>query len=125
MSLASKSLYERLGGYDSIAAVVGNFLPRCQADPLLERFWLHRGADGIQREKQLLIDYLCASAGGPLFYGGRDMLVAHRGMRISNADWTALLRHLNATLDAFSVPRQERGEVVAFVESTRREIVEA
>ena len=123
--MSNKTLYERLGGYDAVAAVVSNFLPRLQADPLLARFWLNRGEDGVKREKQLLIDYLCASAGGPLFYGGRDMLMSHKGMRISEADWSALVRHLNATLDSFNVPRLERDEVVAFVESTRKDIVEA
>jgi hypothetical protein len=38
------------------------------------------------REKQLLIDFLCASAGGPMYYRGRDMLLVHRGMRISDSE---------------------------------------
>ena len=33
--------------------------------------------------------------------------------------------HVNATLDAFKVPPTERGEVVAFVQSLKRDIVEA
>jgi len=65
MSDEKKTLYERLGGYDAIAAVANDLLPRLQADPQLGRFWEHRGADGVNREKQLLIDFLCASAGGP------------------------------------------------------------
>jgi len=91
MSEAEKSLYERLGGYDAIAAVANDLLPRLQADPQLGRFWAHRGEDGVQREKQLLIDFLCASAGGPLYYRGRDMALAHRGMRISESDWKVFL----------------------------------
>jgi hemoglobin len=46
-----------------------------------------RGEDGVMREKQLLIDFLCASAGGPVYYRGRDMTLTHRGMRISESDW--------------------------------------
>ena len=82
MSDEKKALYERLGGYDALAAVANDLLPRLQADPQLGRFWAHRGEDGVKREKQLLIDFLCASAGGPVYYRGRDMLLAHRGMRI-------------------------------------------
>ncbi len=44
-----------------------------QNDPQLGRFWQNRGEDGIKREHQLLIDYLCASAGGPVYYTGRTM----------------------------------------------------
>lgn len=75
--MGTKSLYERLGGYDAISAVVNDLLPRLQTDPQLGRFWQHRGEDGMKREKQLLVDFLCASAGGPLYYTGRDMKVAH------------------------------------------------
>jgi hemoglobin len=124
MAEQSKSLYTRLGGYDAITAVVENLLPRLVNDAQLGRFWQNRGADGMSREKQLLIDFLCASAGGPLYYTGRDMALSHKGMRISGSDWATFIRHLNATFDTFQVPQQERGEVLAFVESTKADIVE-
>jgi hemoglobin len=120
-----KTLYERLGGYDAIAAVASDLLPRLQKDARLARYWQHRGDDGVAREKQLLIDFLCASAGGPLYYTGRDMKTSHRGMDIGEGDWTNFLGHLEATLDAFKVPVSERTEVIAFVQSTKRDIVEA
>jgi hemoglobin len=85
MSDEEKTLYERLGGYGAISAVANDLLPRLQADPQLGRFWAHRGEDGVKREKQLLIDFLCASAGGPMYYRGRDMALCHRGMRISES----------------------------------------
>src|SRR5881409_4211074 len=125
MMMSEKTLYERLGGYDAIVAVVNDLLPRLTADSQLGRFWQHRGEDGLKREKQLLIDFLCASAGGPLYYTGRDMKTSHKGMRISETDWSALVGHLSATLDAFKVPQAEHSEVVAFVQSTKRDIVEA
>src|SRR2546430_14509995 len=93
MSDKKKTLYERLGGYDAIAAVANDLLPRLRADAQLGRFWAHRGEDGITREKQLLIDFLCASAGGPMYYRGRDMVLTHRGMRISESDWSVFLGH--------------------------------
>jgi hemoglobin len=123
-AMTEKSLYERLGGYDAISAVAGDLLPRLQADPELGRFWRHRGEDGVAREKQLLVDFLCSSAGGPVYYTGRDMKTSHRGMRISERDWSAFLQHLDATLDRFQLPGRERDEVVGFVRSTKADIVE-
>ncbi len=123
--MSDKSLYDRLGGYDAICAVANDLVLRLQADPRLGRFWQHRGEDGVRREKQLLIDFLCASAGGPLYYTGRDMKTSHKGMKISESDWAALLGHVQATLEAFKVPRTEREQVVAFVQSTKADIVEA
>lgn len=122
--MAETTLYERLGGYDAINAVANNLLPRLMSDPLLARFWENRGTDGLEREKQLLIDFLCCSAGGPLLYTGRDMATSHKGMGITEDDWTAFMGHVNATLDEFKVPETERGEVIAFIESTKADIVE-
>jgi hemoglobin len=122
--MSDKSLYERLGGYDALSAVADDLLPRLQTDSQLGRFWSHRGADGVAREKQLLVDFLSSSAGGPVYYTGRDMKTSHEGMQISESDWSAFVGHLNATLDAFQVPQLERDQVVAFIESTKADIVE-
>ncbi len=123
--MSEDSLYQRLGGYDAISAVANNLLPCLEQDTQLGRFWANRGTDGIEREKQLLIDYLCASAGGPMLYTGRAMKQSHVGMNISESDWQVFLSHLNDTLDAFSVPDRERSDVLGFIDSTKNDIVEA
>ena len=123
--MTQRSLYERLGGYDGIAAFTNDLLPRLQADPQLGRFWQNRGDDGIAREHQLLIDYLCASAGGSMYCTGRDMKLTHKGMKISERDWSIFLEHAGATLKALQVPKQECDDVAAFVTSLKPDIVEA
>jgi len=120
-----KSLYERLGGYDGICAFANDLLPRLQTDSQLGRFWQNRGDDGIAREKQLLIDYLSSSAGGPLYYTGRDMKTSHKGMKISESDWSIFLQHAGATMTALRIPKQECDDVVTFVLGLKEEIVEA
>ena len=122
--MSAKSLYERLGGYDAISAVSNDLVDRLQADPQLGRFWQHRSEDGLKRERQLLVDFLCAASGGPMYYTGRDMKLSHKGMRISESDWNIFMKHAAATLDKFKVPQRERDEVVAFVLSTKADIVE-
>ena len=124
MSDRPKTLYERLGGYDAIAAVATDLVARLQKDSRLGRFWAHRGADGVKRELQLLIDYLCWCAGGPVYYRGRDMKLAHQGMRISESDWNVFLGHAAATLQKFEVPEVEKSEIVTFVQGLRQDIVE-
>lgn len=122
--MTEQTLYERLGGYDAISAVVNNHLPRLMSDSLLGRFWENRGEDGINREKQLSIDYLCANAGGPLLYTDRDNKTSHKGMGVTADDWNSFMGHLRATLDAFQLPEQEYSDVVGFIESTKADIVE-
>ncbi len=122
--MSDKSLYERLGGYDAIAAVTNAVYLRLKSDDKLRRFYDHRGDDGVEREKQLLMDFLSAAAGGPLYYTGRDMKTVHKGMRLDEEDWQKAVGYLTEALDSFNVPEQETAEVLALVESTKQEIVE-
>ena len=119
-----ESLYARLGGYDAIAAVVDDLVQRLAADPKLGRFWANRGADGIRREKQLVVNFVVDQAGGPLFYSGRDMVTAHLGMKISDQDWHIFIKHLRATLEKFKVPDQEKTDVISFMEGLKKTMVE-
>jgi hemoglobin len=120
----AETLYARLGGYDAISAVCDDLLARMNADPQLARFWKNRGMDGVRREKQLIINFLSASAGGPIHYVGRDMKLSHEGMGIDESDWRIFVGCLNATLDKFNVPEPERAQVVGFIDSTKLNIVE-
>src|SRR5205807_2901739 len=102
------SLYSRLGGYDAIAAVVDDLLPRLRDDPLLRRFWTSpRSTDSNNRERQLAVDFISAAAGGPTFYLGRDMKTSHKGMGINQEDYAAFKKHLAAILEKFKVPERE------------------
>jgi len=122
--MSEKTLYDRLGGYDGITAFTNNLLPRLQGDSQMGRFWQNRGADGIAREKQLLIDYLCSIAGGPVYYTGRDMKLSHEGMKISESDWEIFLGHAGDTMSALNVPEQECNEIVEFVLTLKDDIVD-
>jgi hemoglobin len=59
-----------------------------------------------------------------MYYRGRNMVLTHKGMRISESDWNVFLGHAAATLSKLRVPEAEQREVVAFVQSLKKEIVE-
>lgn len=120
----SESLYERLGGYEAIAALTNEMLPRLIGDEVLGRFWLNRSDDSKRREHQLLIDYLCVHSGGPLHYVGRDLITTHRGMGITDDDWTRFMGHLIATLEKLELAERERTDLLSFVASLESAIVD-
>ena len=122
--MSEQSLYERLGGYDAIAAVTDALMVRIKNDDKLRRFYDHRGADGVAREQQLLVDFLCASTGGPMVYTGRDMKTLHTGMRLDEEDWERAMAHLTATLEAFDLAEPEKADVMRFHEVLKPRIVE-
>jgi hemoglobin len=121
---AEQSLYQRLGGYDAIAAATDELLARLQADPQLGVFWKGASNDNRRKARQLIVDFMVEAAGGPAFYVGRDMKTSHDGMHINSSDWDVFIRHSAATLDHFEVPAREKEEVLAFFTSLRDQIVE-
>ncbi len=121
---SGKTLYERLGGYDAIAAIIDDLLGRMRADPMFARFGGGRSLDSIQRGRQLLVDQFCALSGGPCVYAGRDMKISHGGLGITTAEWEASLRHAADALDQFKVLPKEKEEFIALFERYRAEIVE-
>jgi hemoglobin len=116
-------LYQRLGGYDALAAVTDDFIGRLAGDPQLGRFFTGLSTDSKQRVRQHVVDFLCQATGGPCVYHGRDMKTAHTGLNITEADWNSSVRHLVATLDKFKVPEQEKGEVLQAVGGLKGDIV--
>jgi len=122
--METKSLYERLGGYDAIAAVVDDLLQRLLSDPQVGVYWKGHNNDSKKRDRQLLVDYMCQVAGGPVVYTGCDMKTAHAGLGISESDWQMTAGHLIATREKLRVPEPEKQEVLTFVSSLKRDIVE-
>jgi hemoglobin len=87
-----KSLYQRLGGYDAIAAVSDEFIAQLTNDEQEKRFFIGFSTDSKLRIRQLLVDLVCKSSGGPCVYTGRDMKTAHAGAGITKADWDRSLK---------------------------------
>ena len=119
-----KSLYERVGGYNALAAVVDDFIGRLVADKQFEKFFVGHSVDSKKKIRQHILDQFCAATGGPCVYTGRDMKTTHAGLGITNADWDAAAKHLSDSLDKFKVPEKEKGEILGFVTTLKKDIVE-
>ncbi len=119
-----RSLYQHLGGYDVIAAIVDDLFARLRADARFARFGQGRSVDSHRRARQLTVDQLCALAGGPCVYIGRDMKTAHEGLAITEGEWEANMGFLAATLDEFGIAAREKQEVLALFAAYKKDIVE-
>lgn len=120
----TESLYKRLGGYDALAAVTDDFLNRLATDPQMGRFFQGLSTSSVTKTRQHIVDFLCQATGGPCAYHGRDMKTAHAGLKITENDWQATVKHLVATLDKFQVPKKEKDEVLAAISALKPDIVE-
>ena len=116
-----KSLYERLGGEAAISAVIDDFVARVAADSRVNSKF---AKSNIERVKFHLKEQVCAATGGPCKYTGRSMTASHRGMKVTEGEFNALVEDLVATLDKFNVPAREKGEVLGALAPLKSQIVE-
>ena len=97
------TLYERLGGVYSIAAVVDDFIDRVMHNPVLNANAAvdeahHRvSAAGF---KYYVTEMVCWATGGPQNYSGRSMSESHKHLKITESEWAAFCR-----------PRRHDGEI--------------
>jgi hemoglobin len=120
------SLYERLGGVYSIAAVVDDFIDRIMDDPQLNANpKVNEAHHRVSRAgfKYLVTEMVCWAAGGPQQYSGRSMYDSHVHLDITEAEWQVFLDDFRVTLQKFGVPQAEQQELFAIVESTKPDIV--
>ncbi|MEO8575860.1 MAG: group 1 truncated hemoglobin [Gemmatimonadales bacterium] len=117
---ADSSLYARLGGKDAITAVIGDFVGNVAAD---KRINARFAKTDIPHLKQMLVDQVCQATGGPCTYTGKTMRDAHTGMKITEADFNALVEDLTKSLDKFKVPDREKSELLTALGGMKGDIV--
>jgi hemoglobin len=137
--MADQSLYDRLGGVFSIAAVIDHFSDAVVANhvagresrnPAL-REWHTRSLARLPGLKFMRTLWVCSVAGGPFQFTatkpGATLLgleEAHRDLHITPEEFDAVAAELGRSLDAFDVPEKEKGEVLAAFAAHKGEVTE-
>jgi hemoglobin len=121
---AGQNAVSRLGGYDAIAAVTDEFIGRLTNDEQEKRFFIGFSTDSKMRIRQLIVDLICKSTGGPCVYSGRDMKTAHAGAGITKSDWDHTLQIFGEVLNKFKVPEKEQKELAALLAPLEKDIVD-
>ena len=121
---AGKTLYERLGGYDAISAVVEDFANKLFTDPKVKQFFRGMGTDTKESFKQKNKNLLTAVTGGPAKVISRPAKTVHGGLNITQGDFNVVAGHLKTTLAKFKVPERETTEVFAIIAKLQPDIVE-
>ncbi|MCH7713354.1 MAG: group 1 truncated hemoglobin [Chloroflexi bacterium] len=123
-NVSERSLYERMGGYDTLAAFTDELLQRLTSDPEIGIYWRGHSTDSMKRDRQLIVDFLCEAIGGPVIYRRTDLKTSHQGLRISERDWEVFANHAVAALEKLEVPEQEKQEFLECAASLKDDIVE-
>ena len=137
--MAEQSLYERLGGVFSIAAVIDHFSDAVvknqvagqgSGNPDL-REWHTQKLARLPGLKFMRTLWVCDVAGGPFTFAatkpGATLLgleEAHRELHITPDEFDAVAAELGRSLDFFNVPQKEKGEVLAAFAAHKGELTE-
>jgi hemoglobin len=117
---AEQSLYDRLGGKDAITSVIDDFVANVAADKRINARFANAN---IPHLKQMLVEQVCQATGGPCTYTGKSMRDAHKGMKITEADFNALVEDLTRSLDKFKVGEKEKSELLTALGGMKGDIV--
>ncbi len=117
---AESTLFDRVGGRDSIHAVVADTVERHQVNDQIVR--LMEGVDADHLVSQVT-DFLVIATGGEGEYSGQDMKAAHADMALSNADFLAAGSDLGAAMDAAGWGEDEKQELLCAFVSLRGDVV--
>ena len=120
----AKTLYERLGGYEGISAVVDQFADSLFAVKRISQFFIGMSDDTRAQFKQKNKYLLCNVTGGPCKVISRPANVAHHGLGITAGDFDVVVGHLKDVLNQDKVGPKEQEEVLAIILSLRSQIVD-
>ena len=121
------SLYERLGGYNAIAATADDLTDRLyvnatlNANPAIGAFHDKHEKAGF---KYMLTAWVVANTGGPKqVYAGRAMDEAHAKLSITKREFDIVMTECRTTFYKFNVPERELEELMALLESYRDKVI--
>ena len=123
------SLYDRLGGYFGIAAVVNRFSDEIITNPVLNlnpalRAWNETEAEarlpGLKFGRTL---WIAAAAGGPFKYTGLPLNEAHAEFNLTAEEFAEVGAEIVRALDFFGVRKREQRELVAAYQTSMSDVV--
>jgi chemotaxis signal transduction protein/truncated hemoglobin YjbI len=117
-------LFERIGGPVAVEAAVDLFYEKVMGDESLVGFF--EGVD-MNRQRQMLKDFMSMALGGPNQYGGKALRAAHARLvneqGLGNEHFDAVAGHLEATLRDLTVPDDIITEALTIVSGTRDDVL--
>ncbi len=119
-----KVLYERLGGYDAVSAVVDDFAGKLFIDPVVGARFFGMSDDSREGFRQKNKNLVCNVTGGPCKIISRSAAKTHGGLGIKASEFDIVAQHLVDTLNKFNVPEKEHNELMTIIGTLRPDIVE-
>ena len=103
----SDALFVALGEERGLRALVDEFIAVSAPDPRVAPTFVNTE---MTRFREKFYEHLCELSGGPCTYSGDPMAEVHRGLRINETQFNAVVENLQVAMDRldYSQPTQNR-----------------
>jgi len=119
-AVKEETLYQRLGGKTGIDSIASDIFDNHTKNPVVQKRYVNSNPAEVKR---LVAEMCCAGFGGPEQYTGKDMISAHTGMNINDAEFIAVVDDVLSALDMNNVGQKEKDEILCILYSMKPEIV--
>ena len=136
-----ESLYVRMGGKTGIESITDQLVANVGAEtgqpnsvmlrshqPMLTAISSQNGQaptdpNRLQRLRNNVVDQFTDITGGPIKYMGKNMLVAHTGMAVTTAEYTAWRGLLDNSLTTNKIGATEKTQFTALIDAMKNDVV--
>ncbi len=119
-AFAQDTLFADMGGQAGIDRIVDASVENYLADPRISKIFDESNMDRVRAQFKV---QFCQIAGGPCEYKGHGMAEAHKGLRLTNADFNAVVEDLQAAMDKVGIPFATQNRFLARLAPMQRHVV--
>jgi hemoglobin len=107
--MSEETLYEQIGGRETVERLINNFYDRVLADPQLKPFFEHTSMDKLRKMQQ---EFFASALDGPATISELDLAYIHHGRGIRTTHFNRFVQHLLETLASIGVDEEQQMEVI-------------
>jgi hemoglobin len=119
-AFADDSLFADMGGQQGIDRIVDASVDNYLADYRIKAIFDESNMDRIRAEFKV---QFCQVAGGPCAYSGHDMVAAHKGLHLTNADFNAVVEDLQDAMTKVGVSFATQNRFLARLAPMQHQVV--
>ncbi|ALS99303.1 group I truncated hemoglobin [Lacimicrobium alkaliphilum] len=119
-SNSKPDLYEEIGGSATLSKVFGLAINRIYNDPMLGPHF-----EGVPKShlRKMLTEQTCALIGGPCEYTGKDMRESHQERNVTEAEFYALVEHVQQAMRLIGLTYQQENRILAALAPLKEDII--
>ena len=118
----SETLFAKYGGIDTIRRIVGDFYSDVLDSDNLRPYFTDVNMERLMQHQTNL---LCHLLGGPVEYEGRDMVQAHKHLKVTEADFGEVATILKENLEDAGVEAADINTIIGVVAGYADQIITA